>query len=1116
MSVNISQKKIYDAKIKKFSSERSKEKKADNLLVESSSWATGSPDGEADFVILDYGAMVSANYINILPSQTGSDLFPSAFRLETGSDTENWTVIHTENSFVLDDNHFIIHFPLKEFRYLKLYISEHSKISGSKYSEIARIETGIYGIASLDISCEHSENHRPLNLIDGYPSTYWSSKPSPSPERIELIADLGTIMYLSSFGMSCAENLHPLFPRNFIMEVSSDGRVWSTMTEQKNFSAYKNSTYSWEIDSIPARYVKVEMDTVETEPDTFRLALASFDIYASPVSTNHSHTFSGSPGYASVFQPGLVRFAKDGEDTRDAAVRASDRRLQDATTFFKGVVQFAENGESIANTAVMSTDSRLERATELSAGIVQLAYEYETKKGTVVQASDPRLQDATEKSSGIVKLCPDGASSELGVVRGSDSRLKQASEKSAGIVKVAKNGSSEIGTVVQANDMRLRDASEFSKGIVQFSADGEAEEGKAVQANDKRLKNASITEKGIVELAEDGEVKAEAVVQSNDRRLKNATTEAKGIVELAEDGEIKPEAVVQSNDRRLKDATTRSKGIVELAEDGESKPEAVVQSNDKRLKHATTVAHGIVILAKDGETEEGKAVQANDKRLRTATTAYSGIVELAEDGEHAQGKVVQSDDKRLLDATEKSRGIMQFAENRESAPLKAVQANDDRLREASIDHKGIVQLAQNGETQPLKALQSSDSRIKDASSESKGIMQFAKHGESSPLKAVQADDIRLQPASSIAAGIVRFAKEGESESGAAVQSTDPRLNDSTEDQKGIVRLAKNNEERKGFAVQAHDDRLSDKRHPLPHDHDYAPKTHEFNSHTGTLSIQGEKAEIFSGIMPPSDEAAIIFGKNSSNEDGAAGICGISLGNERQTKPGASYGVVGHSDFIGVRGQSNGRENGPAGAGVLGISRNAPGGMFISEHNYSLFVDGYANDGQADPTLRMVGDGRAMRVKGSSLFEGPVELTSREEDGHHLNLVELFEIEDNDYISHGDVVVASSKGNSLLKRTHTSYDTAAIGVIANKPALIINNNGEKKKLYPVALAGSVLCKVDARNHPIRPGDLLVTSDTPGCAMKGSIDSFEKIGSVIGKALDTLESGTGVIRIYLTAQ
>lgn len=67
--------------------------------------------------------------------------------------------------------------------------------------------------------------------------------------------------------------------------------------------------------------------------------------------------------------------------------------------------------------------------------------------------------------------------------------------------------------------------------------------------------------------------------------------------------------------------------------------------------------------------------------------------------------------------------------------------------------------------------------------------------------------------------------------------------------------------------------------------------------------------------------------------------------------------------------------------------------------------------------------------------------------------------------------------------------------------------------PVAVVGRVPCKATAENGPIRIGDLLVTSSTPGHAMR---DDDPRVGTVLGKALEALPSGTGVIEILVTLQ
>lgn len=50
---------------------------------------------------------------------------------------------------------------------------------------------------------------------------------------------------------------------------------------------------------------------------------------------------------------------------------------------------------------------------------------------------------------------------------------------------------------------------------------------------------------------------------------------------------------------------------------------------------------------------------------------------------------------------------------------------------------------------------------------------------------------------------------------------------------------------------------------------------------------------------------------------------------------------------------------------------------------------------------------------------------------------------------------------------------------------------------------------------QPGDLLVTSSTPGYAMKGT-DRNRMLGAVVGKALEPLSDGKGVIQVLVTLQ
>jgi hypothetical protein len=69
--------------------------------------------------------------------------------------------------------------------------------------------------------------------------------------------------------------------------------------------------------------------------------------------------------------------------------------------------------------------------------------------------------------------------------------------------------------------------------------------------------------------------------------------------------------------------------------------------------------------------------------------------------------------------------------------------------------------------------------------------------------------------------------------------------------------------------------------------------------------------------------------------------------------------------------------------------------------------------------------------------------------------------------------------------------------------------------PLAVIGIVPCKVSAENGPIQIGDLLVTSSLPGFAMRGT-NRRRMLGAIVGKALEPLASGSGIIRVLVTLQ
>src|SRR5438309_1510435 len=84
------------------------------------------------------------------------------------------------------------------------------------------------------------------------------------------------------------------------------------------------------------------------------------------------------------------------------------------------------------------------------------------------------------------------------------------------------------------------------------------------------------------------------------------------------------------------------------------------------------------------------------------------------------------------------------------------------------------------------------------------------------------------------------------------------------------------------------------------------------------------------------------------------------------------------------------------------------------------------------------------------------------------------------LSSGTVVSLDTiKPNSVMA-SNRAYDTRVAGVVSAQPGVILGEGGPNK--VPVATTGRVKVRVNANRHPIHIGDLLVSSDTPGAAMK----------------------------------
>jgi len=230
----------------------------------------------------------------------------------------------------------------------------------------------------------------------------------------------------------------------------------------------------------------------------------------------------------------------------------------------------------------------------------------------------------------------------------------------------------------------------------------------------------------------------------------------------------------------------------------------------------------------------------------------------------------------------------------------------------------------------------------------------------------------------------------------------------------------------------------------------------------------------------------------------------SDGVSAETYGDRSDGVVGMTSgnySYGVYAQTHGNDSAGVSTRTSGDNSDGVFARTYGENSRGVYADSAKSDGIYGET------GRSDHRYGVCTDD---YMYARRYEGGGGDVAEYFAVQEDP--EPGTVMVIGE--DSKLQSSITAYDTTVAGIVSTAPGVSLGANetgnaGEKL----IAVAGRVPCKVDATYALVKPGDLLTTSGTRGHAMKAT---NPQIGTILGKALEPLDSGTGVIEVLVTLQ
>lgn len=189
-------------------------------------------------------------------------------------------------------------------------------------------------------------------------------------------------------------------------------------------------------------------------------------------------------------------------------------------------------------------------------------------------------------------------------------------------------------------------------------------------------------------------------------------------------------------------------------------------------------------------------------------------------------------------------------------------------------------------------------------------------------------------------------------------------------------------------------------------------------------------------------------------------------------------------------------------------------MAISEGNDDLSPTVWLTQNGSGPIL--VGSGGSGAV--FTVTQTGRTITSAVEITGGGDIVEGFEAREG-VVEAGTVMSIDPQTPGQLTISSSAYDAKVAGVVSGaggvNHGLRLGQDGVLDGETLVAMTGRVYVKCSSENGAISPGDLLTTADLDGHAMRAT-DGMRSFGTVIGKAMGSLDQGTGLVLVLVNLQ